>query len=144
HLLSSVRPDGRRDVEPDRARHQDRDHDRGLESHRPAGPPEIQQREWRARPVHPQERRDLVRQRRHELLMKGCTQKAVSVKLLGAPHCRSGAWRLSLEADRLKLPAFSLIEVVAAVAIFAIGLVALLGLLTPITKSVANVEDTEA
>jgi prepilin-type N-terminal cleavage/methylation domain-containing protein len=39
---------------------------------------------------------------------------------------------------------FSLIEVVAAVAVFAIGFVGLLGLLAPVTKSVANVEDTEA
>lgn len=44
----------------------------------------------------------------------------------------------------LRVRAFSLIEVVAAVAVFAIGFVGLLGLLAPITRSVANVEDTEA
>ncbi|MBI5768969.1 MAG: hypothetical protein HZA93_14330 [Verrucomicrobia bacterium] len=40
--------------------------------------------------------------------------------------------------------AFSLIEVVAALAIFVFGFVGLIGLLAPVTKSVANVEDTEA
>lgn len=43
-----------------------------------------------------------------------------------------------------RLPAFSLIEVIAAVAIFAIGMVAVLGLFTPVTKSVSTVTDAEA
>jgi prepilin-type N-terminal cleavage/methylation domain-containing protein len=43
-----------------------------------------------------------------------------------------------------RITGFSLIEVVAAVAVFAIGFVGLVGLLAPVTKSVANVEDTEA
>lgn len=41
-------------------------------------------------------------------------------------------------------PAFSLIEVVAAVGIFAIGMLAVLALFAPVTKSVANVSDAEA
>ena len=40
--------------------------------------------------------------------------------------------------------AFSLLEVVAAVAIFAVGMLAILGLFAPVTKSVANVTDSEA
>jgi prepilin-type N-terminal cleavage/methylation domain-containing protein len=53
-----------------------------------------------------------------------------------------------LQVKRLSLtlvsPAFSLLEVVAAVAIFAIGMVAVLGLFAPVTKSVSTLSDSEA
>ena len=41
-------------------------------------------------------------------------------------------------------PAFSLLEVVAAVGIFAIGMVAVIGLFAPVAKSVGNLADAEA
>jgi prepilin-type N-terminal cleavage/methylation domain-containing protein len=41
-------------------------------------------------------------------------------------------------------PAFSLLEVVAAMAIFALGMVAVIGLFAPVSKSVASVGEAEA
>ena len=69
--------------------------------------------------------------------MKSCRQKA-----LGWKPCARDAE--ALRAFRLKLTAFSLIEVVAAIGVFAVGMVAVLGLFTPVAKSVSGVADADA
>lgn len=61
--------------------------------------------------------------------------------MAGRKFFRRGAARHSTAGPT---PAFSLLEVVAALAIFAIGMVAVVGLLAPVTKSVATVGDAEA
>lgn len=52
--------------------------------------------------------------------------------------------RFSRARARHGAPAFSLIEVIAAVAIFAFGIVAVLGLFAPVTKSIAGVSESES
>ena len=77
----------------------------------------------------------------------------VGLPLVGRPSRFSDSLRggpasagptIRTPAPRFAAPAFSLLEVVAAIGIFAVGMVAVLGLFTPVAKSVGSLADAEA
>ncbi len=68
--------------------------------------------------------------------------KAVSRELLIGAAERPR--RLASDAYRLKLLAFTLLEVVVALGIFAVGMIAVIGLFSPVAKSVGDSADAQA
>lgn len=59
---------------------------------------------------------------------------------------RDRPWSQSavLRSGAVAVPAFSLLEVIAAVAVFAIGMVGVLALFVPVTASIADIADAES
>ncbi len=74
--------------------------------------------------------------------MRSSKLKAASREL--PKSAETWARRTASSAHRLKLTAFTLLEVVVAIGIFAVGMVAVIGLFSPVAKSVGDSADAEA